>query len=257
MTNRINLYESAALREVTGAVIRPGGLALTERALEVCKLSAGARVLDVGCGSGVTVMHLRQCHELKAVGLDLCWPLLREGRHQAGPTPLIQGRAQALPLGDGGQAAIFCECVLSLLAAPEIALAEWHRVLVLGGFLAITDLYTRSGPTKTPSAAPSRCCIAGAVDRKTLLQRIVAAGFEVLLFEDHTPLLKQLAAQLVWTHGSLESFWAKTGTICGAFESPKPGYYLLVAEKCEAKSDFRHRPLPPGNRCNRETPWMS
>ena len=44
------MYEHTAIREATGDIIRPGGLALTDRALALCQLPAGARVLDVGCG---------------------------------------------------------------------------------------------------------------------------------------------------------------------------------------------------------------
>lgn len=228
------LYESPALRDVTGPAIRPGGLALTERALTVCSLTPGNRVLDVGCGSGTTVIHLRQHYGLRAMGLDLSASLLAEGRaHPAGP-PLVKGRAEALPVADGCLAAIFCECVLSLLTAPETAVAEWHRVLAQGGFLVVTDLYDRSDQREEESSTSSSagCCLAGTVDRDTLLTRISAAGFEVVLFEDHTPRLKQLAAQLVWTHGSMAAFWSKAGFTCnGNGLNGRPGYCLVVARK--------------------------
>lgn len=233
MTQNPRLYESPALREITGPAIRPGGLALTERALALCGLAAGALVLDVGCGSGATVIHLRQCHGLRAVGLDLSRGLLAEGRaHAAGP-PLVQGRAEALPVRDGHLAAIFCECVLSLLPAPAQALAEWHRAMAPGGFLVISDLYARSSRREgKPSISAAGCCLAGTVARETLLARITTAGFEVASFEDHTPLLKQLAAQLVWAHGSMETFWSRAGFNCsGNGSNGRPGYCLLVARK--------------------------
>lgn len=229
----MDLFESPALRQVTGPAIRPGGLALTERALAVCGLAAGARVLDVGCGGGATVIHLRQCHGLRAVGLDLSRALLAEGRaHAAGP-PLVQGRAEALPVRDGHLAAIFCECVLSLLPAPAQALAEWHRALAPGGFLLISDLYARSmGREEKPPTSAARCCLSGAVARETLLARITAAGFMMVRFEDHTPLLKQLAAQLVWAHGSMAAFWSRVGIDCsGNGSNGRPGYYLMVGRK--------------------------
>ncbi|MFZ1985198.1 MAG: DVU_1556 family methyltransferase [Desulfatitalea sp.] len=235
MTPTTNLYESPALRAVTGPAIRPGGLALTERAQAFCRLARGAEVLDVGCGSGATVNHLRQCHGLRAVGLDLSWHLLAEGSGADGSPVTIQGRAEALPIGEGRLAAIFSECLLSLLADPATALAEWHRVLAPEGFLIVSDLYARSGRWVDGQTPPSvRCCLTGAVPREMLLDRLRAAGFTVLLWEDHTPLLKQLAARLVWAHGSLAAFWESVGAGCAVGQDSsggKPGYYLMVARK--------------------------
>ncbi|MDA8140214.1 MAG: class I SAM-dependent methyltransferase [Desulfobacteraceae bacterium] len=232
MKQSTNLYESQALRAVTGPAIRPGGLALTERALALCGLTAGARVLDVGCGGGATVAHLRQSHGLRAMGLDLSWMLLAEGRAQPGCPPLVQGPAEMLPVADGKLQAIFCECVLSLLSSPKSALAEWHRALAPGGLLVVSDLYARAGQLEDELfSAPGRCCLAGAVDRDTLLEGVTGAGFEVVVFEDHSPLLKQLAAQLVWAYGSLETFRARAGLGCTSHGNGRPGYYLMVAKK--------------------------
>lgn len=230
----MNLYESKALREVTGPAIRPGGLVLTDRALRFCALSPGERVLDVGCGGGATAVHLRQVHGLAAVGLDLSWTLLCETRTLSDPPLVIQGRAEAVPVADGCMAAVLCECVLSLLTEPESALVGWHRVLAPGGYLIVSDLYERSGPStgRLPPVA-TRCCLEGAVDSRTLHERMQRAGFDVLLFEDHTRLLNQLAARLVWEHGSLDAFWSAAGGDCTTHGpgAGRPGYYLMIARK--------------------------
>ena len=234
MTPPEMLYESKALRTVTGPAIRPGGLVLTERALAFCALSPGTQVLDVGCGSGATVAHVRQAHGLEAVGLDLSPQLLSEGRAHSDRLMLIQGRAEAIPIADRRFSAVFCECVLSLLKAPEAALAEWQRVLTPGGYLILSDLYDRSSHADGRLfQALARSCLAGAVGRRTLHERMERAGFEVLLFEDHTPLLTQLVAKLVWAHGSLEAFWSAVGGGCGKRQAGggQPGYYLMVACK--------------------------
>ena len=51
-------------------MIRPGGLRITERAISLWKLPPGARVLDVGCGQGESVTHLREKYGLDALGID-------------------------------------------------------------------------------------------------------------------------------------------------------------------------------------------
>ena len=46
------LYEEPALAALTGGALRPGGVTLTRELLTCCRPAPGARVLDVGCGSG-------------------------------------------------------------------------------------------------------------------------------------------------------------------------------------------------------------
>ena len=59
----------AETRGGCGMCERPGGFELTDRALALARLSAGARVLDVGCGLGASVAHLVDHCGLRAVGL--------------------------------------------------------------------------------------------------------------------------------------------------------------------------------------------
>ena len=238
----INLYESPVLREVTGAVIRPGGFDLTDRGVACCRLTRGARVLDVGCGTGAGANRLRSRHGLAAMGLDLSAGLLREGARDHDGLPLVRGRAEALPVAGAAFDAVFCECVLSLCPEPQNVLKEFLRVLKPGGHLVLTDLYARDAGAAAGNMAISvQCCLQGAVDRPTGESRLTAAGFDLVLWEDHTALLRQLAAKLVWTYGSLDAFWAAVGaadvpgapTASGAGGCRRPGYCLVVGRKPE------------------------
>jgi SAM-dependent methyltransferase len=237
----VNLYETRVLRDVTGPVIRPGGFDLTDRGVAYCGLAPGARLLDVGCGTGAAVDHLRRHHGLAAMGIDRSEALLEEGLRSHDGFPLVRGRAEALPVGDGCVQAVLCECVLSLCPDPPCTLREALRVLQPGGYLVLTDVYARgpSAPAHKTGRQNVSCCLQGAVNRDTAQTRVMAAGFDLLLWEDHSLLLKQLAAQLVWTYGSLDAFWsavygpdapaaAHNG---GAGGCHRPGYFLLVARK--------------------------
>jgi arsenite methyltransferase len=228
MTACAPLYASDALRTVTGPTLRPGGLALTERAVTFCGLPRGAPVVDVGCGPGASVAYLRQTHGLAAFGIDRCMNFLGEARTRCESQVLIGGHAAALPFANGKLAALLAECVLSLLPAPGAALAEWHRVLKPGGWLVVSDLYLRQSSASCASEEIA-CCLAGAVDIRTVRKRVTGTGFVVRLFEDHTPLLKRLAAQIVWRHGSLSALEGAVGG-CGSMAG-RPGYYLMVARK--------------------------
>jgi SAM-dependent methyltransferase len=131
--------------------------------------------------------------------------------------------------------AVFAECVCSLLSDAVSALNGFYRVLRPNGHLVVTDLYWRT-PEKTRTIHPKvplGGCLAGAVDRYKLIRRIEAAGFVIDLWEDHSELLKQLAAQLVWAGVSLADWWGVDCASGGCNSARRSGYCLIVAHKKE------------------------
>jgi arsenite methyltransferase len=236
----LNLYESPVLRTVTGPVIRPGGFDLTDRGLARSRLAPGARVLDIGCGTGAVVDHLRRQHGLDAFGVDLSAVLLKDGALNYDGLSLIRARAEQLPIADNTVEAVVCECMLSLCPEPHTVLHEIRRVLRPRGVLILTDVYSRvPGAGQWMDGISINSCLQGAVGRMTVERRVADAGFDLELWEDHTPLLKQLAAQLVWAYGSLDAFWSALGRAdatdnmshAGNVCSSRPGYYLAIARK--------------------------
>lgn len=253
-------WEHPALRAVAGATLRPGGLALTRRALELARQLAmwphDARVADLGCGPGETVALLRE-RGLAALGLDLSANLLAEARARDGAMPLIRADAGAdagadtgpgteigaagvgLPLRTASLDGVFCECVLSLLPGRQAVLAELARVLRPGGVLAWSDLYVRmdraaggcggAGHGEAIDAvpqAPVLSCRAGAIPRAAMEGMLHRAGFTVLAFEDHSRLLAELAGRLVFAGAGLVELFG-----CGGGGAGRPGYALLLARR--------------------------
>ena len=225
---------------MTGPAIRPGGLTLTKRALALCSLPEGARVLDVGCALGASVEIFCQERHLAAFGVDTSSLLLKEGIQKNPDLGLLQGAADQLPFPDRCLSAVFCECVLSLLHDPISALKEFARVLHPGGFLILSDVYARM-PDEAFSLkhVPVHCCLKGAVGRKQIIATVEDSGFAALLWEDHSVLLNQLAAQLIFSFGSLNAFWAASCNgedpepIKQTVQRARPGYYLLIARRRE------------------------
>jgi ubiquinone/menaquinone biosynthesis C-methylase UbiE len=197
-------------------------LTLTDRALEICSFAAGARLLDVGCGAGASVEHLRSRYGFDARGVDISSTLIAEGLQRTPDLPLSIAAAEELPFTGESQDGILCECVLSLLDDPLRALAEFRRLLRSGGYLMLSDMYSRD----SGAGGLLDCSLRGMVSRRQVEAWLSECGFATLLWEDHTHLLRELAARLILTHGSLDGLCCITN---GA--GHRPGYYLLVARK--------------------------
>jgi SAM-dependent methyltransferase len=115
-------------------------------ALELLDLSAGERVLDVGCGPGnFTRVFGRAVEDGLAVGLDASAPMLE--RAVAEPTPenvvYVRGDASATPFVDGAFDAVCCFAALYLIEEPLEAIDEMVRVLAPGGRLALLSSVNR------------------------------------------------------------------------------------------------------------------
>ncbi len=232
------LYEQKAFTDLTGGLLRPGGLALTARAMELCGLPPGSAILDVGCGPGHTLSLLAGCFQLRPVGLDRSDSMLRRAG-QGNPTiPLIQAGAMAIPVRDACFDGIISECVLSLSGDIPATLKEMARVLAPGGKLVLTDIFSRDTARQKSFGAPAmRSCITTALPLERIMAAVAAAGFSSLLLEDQSALLKQLAGQIIFSYGSLEIFWQlfmgadEARSTCRAMQGARPGYYLLIAQK--------------------------
>jgi SAM-dependent methyltransferase len=233
------LFESTAVRQVTGETIRPGGFYLTDRAVNFCALPAGAAVLDVGCGSGATVEYLREVYKLDAMGVDPSELLLSAARARKADLPLIQARGEDLPLASGIMDGVLAECTLSLMSDLDRTLSEIHRVLKDDGCLAVNDVYARNPDgIQELRQLTIESCLRGAISKTELTDRIRANGFEIILWEDHTELLKQLTAKMIWTLGSMTEFWLKTASCTIdpreaqlAMAKARMGYFMLIARK--------------------------
>lgn len=89
-------------------------------------------IVDVGCGSAPTREHLAG---QRWVGMDVSAGELTEAA-AASRQPLVQARANALPLGDGAADAVCAAMALQVVTPLTDVLAEIARVLRPGGVLA-------------------------------------------------------------------------------------------------------------------------
>ena len=100
-------------------------------------LPPAGRVLDVGCGDGLTTGPAVQAAGLEYLGADISETGIATARANGFEVLLVEG-ADRLPLADGSVAAITCIEVLEHLFAPQDAIREFLRVLQPGGVLLAT-----------------------------------------------------------------------------------------------------------------------
>jgi ubiquinone/menaquinone biosynthesis C-methylase UbiE len=239
-TSECRVYELIAAKGVADGVIRPGGIPLTERALSLCAFPPGSRLLDIGCGAGVTVEYLIERHGFLAAGVDKSLAMLEQGRYEDTRRPLIRAAGESLPFASNQWDGVLVECSLSLTGQPDAVLRECMRVLSPKGKLILSDVYVRNAEAIQELRALSpHCCITGALTNQELLGKLKNCGFALLALEDHSSALKRFAAQLIFSGGSEGAFWCSlTGAdaladkrIRYAVSNAKLGYYLAVAEK--------------------------
>jgi arsenite methyltransferase len=234
-----NLFEQLSGQPFTAAGIRPGGLDLTRRAVSVSQLAPGDDALDMGCGTGVTVEYLLREHGIEAVGVDSSSVLVAQGKGKDGTLPLLRGDAQILPFAAETFDGVFLECTLSLVLDREQVLQECHRVLRPVGRIIVTDLYARNRDAiKGLRSLPVRSCLQGALDKDQFFHECSAGGFDFVCFEDHSDLLRDFAARMIWEYGSLDRFWTQAGG-CGthpgevrdSIRAARPGYFLFAGRR--------------------------
>lgn len=202
---------------------RPGGLDLTERALALCRLAEGSRVLDVGCGSGESVAHMCARHRLDAVGLDISAEVLTDAAVGAAGR-LMLGDAQALPFADDEFDCVLFECSLSKVADAARALAEAARVLRPGGWTAVSDFFAEAVERQYTG-------VLGRVPTlETWSKRFHNAGFDILYEEERVADLRKLWGQLVFDYG-LERILSDPHFDMRVLRTETLGYFLTVSRK--------------------------
>ena len=146
-------------------------------------LAPGARVLDVGCGTGPLLGALRDRDaELALTGVDVSEAMLAQASARLGAqAALCRAPAERLPFDDASFDAVVTASALHHWPEPERGLAEIARVLTAGGGLVVTDWCRESWPMRLMDrylrlrdAAHHR-----ALTRRELAGLVAGAGFDI------------------------------------------------------------------------------
>jgi ubiquinone/menaquinone biosynthesis C-methylase UbiE len=186
----------------------PAGNRLTKRAMSLAGLGRGARVLEIGCGSGAIVGWLRDACHMRAVGIDRLLQSFDPG------LPLLRADGKRLPFVAHRFDGVLAECSLSIMRNRPAVLAECARVLAPGGSLIITDVYARN------PADPGKL-----ITHEVLTHQLTKAGFRIRTLEDHTYVLKQYLVRFLMEDDPGDCVYSAVGD----WRKSRPGYFLLIA----------------------------
>jgi ubiquinone/menaquinone biosynthesis C-methylase UbiE len=192
----------------------PQQRAMLETYLEDLAPVGGARVLDLGCGTGAVARTLAALPGVgEVVGIDPSSVFIGQARRLSEGIAGLSfevGDGRALGLPDGSFDAVVLHTVLCHIPEPERALAEAFRVVRDGGRLAIFD-----GDYATSTVAAYE---------NDPLQGCAEATIAALV---HDPWLARRLRRLV-----SEAGWRVTGMRShGYLETTDPGYSMTLVDR--------------------------
>ncbi|MBI4323016.1 MAG: class I SAM-dependent methyltransferase [Candidatus Omnitrophica bacterium] len=111
---------------------------MIRRCIDLSRLTPGARVADLGCGSGVFTRLLRE-EGLTALGLDLNQSLVTVGRQHNPHVAFMVGDVESLPLRTESMDGLLLSGIIHHLPDPRLFARECFRVLKPGGVFVAFD----------------------------------------------------------------------------------------------------------------------
>ena len=204
--------------------ISPGGNSIIADAFKKTKMENGCDVLDIGCGDGSTLSHLKEEFKINAVGIDKSSELIRQGKEKFKDLDLQIGEADFLEFPSYSFDAIIMECILSVIDMKTEALHEAYCLLRPEGKLIITDLFGEND---------------GTLNRESIAEECIQLGFSIIEIEDRTDDLVIFTAEKILEYGSLDSYFEiitpegedKDSFCKAAGKSKDVKYLMLILEK--------------------------
>jgi len=130
-----------------------GSMEATRELIELCRISNGHNVLDVGCGVGATPVYLAKAAGCQVVGFDLLEKMIEQSRERAkakGVEDSVEftvADARKIPFEDNLFDAVIMESVNIFFEDKREAMSEYVRVTRPGGYVGITEMTWLTPPS--------------------------------------------------------------------------------------------------------------
>src|SRR4030095_4479233 len=152
MDERLRTEFNNWARAGKGESMEKGHRPVGEQAIELMQIPSGARVLDVGCGSGwASRLMAQKANKGRVVGIDISDEMVKVSRDSSTSFSNIEYRvasAQKLPFANDEFSHAFSMESLYYYEDMLSALKEIARVLEPGGsFVSVVDLYQENRPS--------------------------------------------------------------------------------------------------------------
>lgn len=149
MNQETDFFEFAAK---VGLTKHLGGVAATEALVELCHIGRGKKVLDVGCGVGVTPCYIAKKYDCRVVGVDISERMIERSEQRMRKTKLTDllefrvADALDLPFENNFFDAVITESVTSFPEDKQKAIGEYVRVTKSGGYVGLNESIWRKVP---------------------------------------------------------------------------------------------------------------
>ena len=153
----------------------------------LANLQEGEVVLDLGSGGGIDAFLAAKKvgPKGKVIGVDMTEEMVQLAKENAERMKVENvefrlGEIENLPVEDGAVDVLISNCVINLSPDKDKVFGEAFRVLRPGGRMLISDIVSQG---ELPEEIRENlemwaACVAGALDEKLYLQKIMNAGFE-------------------------------------------------------------------------------
>jgi ubiquinone/menaquinone biosynthesis C-methylase UbiE len=171
---------------------------LVDAFVRLTRLEPGARIADLGCGSG-TFTGLLERAGYRPVGLDISAKLIALGRRRHPQIDFVAGDVEQLPFPDASLDGVLLSGVVHHLPDPSRCAAEVWRVLRAGGRFVAFDP-NRRNPFMwlyRDPASPFYSPVGVTENERPVLPRQVAAVFSRAGFEVSSHYVAGLAYRYV------------------------------------------------------------
>jgi len=147
-------FTAADIWEKTGITEHEGGIYATQRLIELCGISPGQLVLDIGCGTGYTSCLLSREYQVEVVAIDVSPNILEQAKRRIREqeaidrATTIQADAHELPFRVNTFDAAIAESVLVHVCGKKRVFSEVHRVLKPSGVFGDNELTCLKPPPR-------------------------------------------------------------------------------------------------------------